>query len=60
MAKEPIPIAEVEIECPHCKKWINAKIFKEKISEPEYEFRAEVSIPQPLLFDNKKKKGVKK
>ena len=60
MTNEPKPIADVEIECPHCNKWIRAKIFKEKISEPEYEFRAEVSIPQPLLFDDKKKKGVKK
>ena len=39
MANEPKPTADVEIECPHCNKWIRVKIFKEKISEPEYENR---------------------
>lgn len=54
MAKEPEPIAEIEIECPYYKKWIHVKIFKKKVSEALFEFKAKVSIPQPELFQGRK------
>ena len=47
----PNLIADIEFQCPCCKKWINVKVYKEKIKEAEFEFPFEVKAVQPGLFD---------
>jgi len=47
----PNLIADIELQCPCCKKWINVKVYKEKIKEAEFEFPFEVKAIQQGLFD---------